>query len=234
MQNTDDILNEVERRFYDIPFENSDYQNETFLILAQQTPARAYRTIGLRMSTKIQAIKELKYGRQLDQIEIEEYQATIDDLDSTPFEKRKAQVEINKKKSGHNYTNKLLNDAIHDLNYMYTWLQKFPEYTREQFELEERDHFLSKLTLSKQCAGDGNSESLAFMDPKNKKKFNINLEDANTMVGSDKVSVPFITHKPSGKEIINELSLHPLVVKMLTKDKSKITHMIKDTETIID
>ena len=220
MKNTDDILNEIERRFYDIPFENSDYQNETFLILAAQTPARAYRTIGLRMNSKIQAIKELKYGRQLDAIEIEELQYTIDKDDSTIFERRKAQVEINKRKSGHNYTNKLLNDAIHDLNFMYSWLQKFPEYTREQFELEEKDHFLHKLTLSKQCAGDGNSESLAFMDSVNKSKFETNLSGANELVGSDKVMIPFIPHA-SGHQESTATSLHPLVVDMLLDPNTK-------------
>ncbi len=66
-----EIIKEIEDAFYDIPFENSAFQNEYFVLQGQYTPARAYRAIGLRMSSKLQAINELKYGRQLEEINIE-------------------------------------------------------------------------------------------------------------------------------------------------------------------
>ena len=48
-----DVLKELEEAFYDIPFENSDFQNKMFVVADQLTPARAYRAIGLRMFAKI-------------------------------------------------------------------------------------------------------------------------------------------------------------------------------------
>jgi len=161
MNNTDQILTELEQRFFDIPFENSQYQDKAFLITAQHTPARAYRAIGLRMFSKIQAIKELKYGRMLEEVELEELQETIDNPNFNKFEKRKAEIEIERKLSSRGYTNKLLNDAIAELNFLYSELNKFPKYTREQFELEEKEHFNRR--LNQQLVAQGAKESLVNM-----------------------------------------------------------------------
>ena len=54
------VLTEIEDAFFDIPFENSDFQTRAFVVASQQTPARAYRAIGLQMFSKIQAVKEYK------------------------------------------------------------------------------------------------------------------------------------------------------------------------------
>jgi hypothetical protein len=148
MKNPSDILNEIETAFYNIPFDNSDYQNKAFVLAAQLTPARAYRALGLRMSAKLRAIDELKYSRQREQVDIDEWQSIIDDPDATVFAKRRAQIDIDQKRSVRNYTDKLLNDAILELDLLYAEFQKFPRYTREQFELEERKHF--ELSLQSQ------------------------------------------------------------------------------------
>ena len=46
-ENVAAVLQEVQEAFYDIPFENSQFQTEAFVIAAQLTPERAYRAIGL-------------------------------------------------------------------------------------------------------------------------------------------------------------------------------------------
>jgi hypothetical protein len=178
--NTDQILTELENRFFDIPFENSQFQDKAFLITAQHTPARAYRAIGLRMFSKIQAIKELKYGRQLEEVELEELQETID-TSTNKFEIRKAQIEKEKKLSMRGYTNKLLNDAIAELNFLYSELQKFPAYTREQFEAEEAIHFDRR--LNQQLQAQGAKESLLFMH--NTDTFDKMCEAARLEIGQD-------------------------------------------------
>ena len=150
--NTNDIFKELEEAFYDIPFENSDFQNKAFVLAAQLTPARAYRAIGLRMSAKLRAIDELKYSRQREQVDIDEWQSIIDDPDTTVFAKRRAQIDIDQKLSIRNYTDKLLNDTIHELDLLYSEFQKFPRYTREQFELEEQKHFELSLTSQLESA----------------------------------------------------------------------------------
>lgn len=162
-EQTGDILKELEKTFFDIPFENSDFQNKVFVIAAQETPARAYRAIGLKMFSKIQAIKELKFTRQLEEVDIDEKQAIINKLDSSVFDKRRAQIEIDRILSARGYADKLLNDAIHELNFLYSELKKFPQYTREQFELEEYQHFEKKLTLQIETHGNGSLQSLAAM-----------------------------------------------------------------------
>ena len=156
------MIEEIQAAFYDIPFENSDYQNKVFMVQNQLTPARAYRSIGLRMLAKLRAIDELKFGRELEQVDIDEYQATIDSDTSSTFEQRRAAIEIRKKESKIQWEDKLLNDAIRELNCLYSEFKKFPTYTREQFELEEADHFEQDLQLQL-TAGNGPQRSLAVM-----------------------------------------------------------------------
>lgn len=160
---TPDAITEIETAFFDIPFENSDFQNANFVLAAQITPARAYRALGLRMSAKLRAIDELKFARQLEEIDIEEKQAICTSVDANDFDKRRAQIEINKILSTRNYTDKLLNDAIHDLNFMYEKFKKFPRYTRETFELEEHQHFEESLKLQIESQGNGAIQSLCNM-----------------------------------------------------------------------
>lgn len=178
--NVEHILETLDKKFFDIPFENSTFQNENFIINAQQTPARAFRAIGLRMYSKISAVNELKYARQLETVDIDEWQEVIDAENSTQFEKRRAAINIKQKQSMSGYTDKLLNDAIAELNFLYRKLKEFPEYTREQFEGEERDHFTYKLNLSLQTNGNGAQESLTYMQ--NTEAFNINMEQAKKLI----------------------------------------------------
>lgn len=157
------VLSELETAFYDIPFENSDFQNSMFVVAAQQTPARAYRAIGLRMFAKIRAIKELGFGRRLEEIDLAEKQAKLDDPAIPHFEKLRTQVEIDKIIDQRSWTDKLLNDALKELGCLYGEFKKLPSYTREQFEEEERLHFQMK--LERQAQGHtGALESLANMN----------------------------------------------------------------------
>jgi hypothetical protein len=161
---TDDVLTEIKNAFYDIPFENSDFQNANFVLAAQITPARAYRAIGLRMSAKLRAIDELKYARMLEEVDMDERQAKIDDPSTSEFDRRRAVIESQKALSVRDYTDKLLNDAIHDLNFMYAEFKKYPTYTRAQFEMEEHQHFSESLSLQVDTNGNGALQSLSNME----------------------------------------------------------------------
>lgn len=163
MTHTENILNEVENAFFDIPFENSRYQTKMFVIQAQQTPARAYRSIGLQMMGKIQAIKEMKYSRDLEDVDIDEWQSLIESTDTSAFEKRRLNIKIRKALDGRSYTDKLLNDAIIELNCLYDEFQKYPKYTREIFESEEEEHFSLKLANQIKSGGNGALMSLETM-----------------------------------------------------------------------
>lgn len=157
------ILTELETAFYDIPFENSDFQNSMFVVAAQQTPGRAYRAIGLRMFAKIRAIKELNFARRLEEIDLQEKQELVNNEQASRFERMRAQVEIDKMLDQRAWTDKLLNDALKELGCLYTEFKKLPAITRDQFEEEERLHF--QLKLERQIQGHvGAHESLANMN----------------------------------------------------------------------
>lgn len=164
MRVIDDVLNELESRFFDIPFENSAMQDRAFVVAAQHTPARAYRSIGLRMSAKIRAIQELEFARKKDEIDIAELEAKITNKKISKFDRQRAALEIEKIISGRSYADKLLNDAIQSLNVLYAELKKYPHYTREQFEAEERLHFETRLISQVANGGNGALESLQAMD----------------------------------------------------------------------
>jgi hypothetical protein len=162
-ENVDSVLQEVQEAFYDIPFENSQFQTENFVIAAQVTPERAYRSIGLRIHSKIQAVLEAKHGRAKEDIDIEELQAKIDNPDTSEFDRRRAQLDIDFKLANRPYTDKLMNDALTELNILYAHFQKLPRYTREQFELGEREHF--DIKLNRQLLGvQGAAEALENMN----------------------------------------------------------------------
>lgn len=157
------VLSELETAFYDIPFENSDFQNSMFVVAAQQTPGRAYRAIGLRMFAKIRAIKELNFARRLEEIDLQEKQELVNNEQASKFDRMRAQVEIDKMLDQRAWTDKLLNDALKELGCLYTEFKKLPAITRDQFEQEERLHF--QLKLERQARGQvGALESLANMN----------------------------------------------------------------------
>lgn len=161
--NPESILKEIEEAYAGIPFGNSDFQNRAFVLAAQITPARAYRQIGLRMFDRIQSIKELRYNRAKEDIDIDEKWALIASPDASIYDKRRAELDIQQILDRRNYQDKLLADAITELECLYAEFRRLPRYTREQFEAEERDHF--ELRLRRQCQiGEGPQASLADME----------------------------------------------------------------------
>jgi len=144
--NVPDVLKEIQDAFYDIPFENSQFQTEAFVVAAQVTPERAYRAIGLRMNSKIQALNEAKYGRMKEDIDIEELEYKIADPATDQFDRRRYQLDIEQKLANRPYSDKLINDALVDLNIMYHHFKALPRYTRDEFEAGEATHFEVKLT----------------------------------------------------------------------------------------
>lgn len=161
-QATGNVLQELEEAFFDIPFENSDFQNRAFVVAAQQTPARAYRAIGLRMHSKIRAVKEYQYSQAKLAIDIEEREAKIADERTDPFERRRLELENVKARDDSGWSKKLLNDALRELDCLYAEFKKLPKYNRAQFEAEEQKHFNGRLNRQL-LPGGGARESLDNM-----------------------------------------------------------------------
>lgn len=162
-ENVHDVLAEVQQAFFDIPFENSAFQTENFVIASQITPERAYRAIGLRMHNRIQALLEAKYGRAKEDIDLEELQEKIDNPNTSSFDRRRAQLDVEYKLANRKYTDKLINDAISELNILYKHFKVLPKYSRLEFEAGERQHFEER--LNRQVLGmQGAQESLINMN----------------------------------------------------------------------
>lgn len=147
------VLTRLEDAYFDIPFENSDFQNRAFVMASQQTPGRAYRAIGLRMFAKIRAIKEYLIQKERNAIDIEEKEAKIADPATSEFDRRRLRLDIIQIEEGRKWGEKLLNDALRELTCLHQEFVKFPQYTRESFELEEQTHFQAKLTRALQAQG---------------------------------------------------------------------------------
>lgn len=155
------LLEQIEEAYYDIPFENSDFQNRAFVMASQQTPARAYRAVGLRMFAKIRAIKEHKIACERHKIDIEEKREKIAHPDTSRFDRRRLELDIIQIEEQRAWGEKLLNDALRELSCLYTEFLKLPRYTREQFEAEEPAHYEAKLTRA--LTAQGARESLLAM-----------------------------------------------------------------------
>lgn len=149
-----DVLAELQAAFYDIPFENSQFQTEAFVISAQITPERAYRAIGLRMHDRVQAVLEAKHQRAMEDVDIAELRAKIENPATSVYDCQRAELEIQYKLARRPFADKLMNDALAELNVLYAHFQKLPRYDRAQFELGERAHFQEKLERQmKGCVG---------------------------------------------------------------------------------
>lgn len=162
-ENADGVIDIINEAFYDIPFENSAFQTEQFVIAAQITPERAYRSIGLRLHSRLQALKEAKYNAMREEIDIEELQEKIADPNTNKFDRRRAEIEIEQKIANRPFTQKLINDAVQECNVLYKHFQALPKFTREQFEKGEKQHFTLRLNRAVQGI-QGAQESLVNME----------------------------------------------------------------------
>ena len=143
--NTNEIFEEIQTAFFDIPFENSTFQTEAFVISAEITPERAYRAIGLRLMSKLSSLREAKYAYMKTQIDLDEIEFNLKEGKLNQFDIRRELIKKEEILSSSYMTNKLIHDAITDLNTLYKHFKALPKYTREQFEASERQHFEQRL-----------------------------------------------------------------------------------------
>lgn len=164
-QEINSIVKEIEEAFWDIPFENSAFQNINFVVNQQFTPGRAYRAIGLRLHSKLRALQEAYFGRRIEEIDLAELEEKRDNPNTNKFEKMRTEIEIEKKLSHRNYTDKLINDAMVEVQTLYNEYKKLPRYNREMFENEEGTHFQARLNRQIQGVGGAAEALLAMQNP---------------------------------------------------------------------
>lgn len=161
-ETADNVIVELENAFYDIPFENSKFQTEAFVIASQITPERAYRSIGLRMMSKLRALNEAKFAKMRQEVDLDEIDYKLQDPTLDKFERRRQEIKKQEILSGNYWSDKLINDAIQELNILYGHFKNLPKFTRVQFEQAEKLHFEQR--LNRQVQGiQGANESLVNM-----------------------------------------------------------------------
>ncbi|CAB4140517.1 hypothetical protein UFOVP405_50 [uncultured Caudovirales phage] len=139
--NASEILEEIENAYFDIPFGNTDFQCENFVIANAITPARAYRIIGLQIQTLLASIEETKYSEKIKQIDIMELEEKLNDPSISKYEKMRDEIKLERLKKPDTWHQKLVNDTIRQLNLYYAHFKRLPKYTREQFEQQEKLYF---------------------------------------------------------------------------------------------
>lgn len=137
-----EIIDEINKSIYDIPFGNSNFQNLAFMMASQITPERAYRALVMRLRDRISALKSVKFSKMKTEIDVEEKKYKIADEKTNVFEKRRLEIELMELEDSLPFQEKLINDTVHECNFLYNLFLKFPKYTREEFEKGEELHFI--------------------------------------------------------------------------------------------
>lgn len=127
----------------EIPWGNSDWQNKQAVINMELTPERAYRHASLRIINRLQALNESYYQIKKDSIQIERLQRKIDTV-TDDLDKEEAQIEIELIVSRKSYQQKLIKDAIREIESLSPIIKSIGKLTREQFENAEAGHFEMK------------------------------------------------------------------------------------------
>lgn len=138
-------IEEIEKASLAIPFGNSKFQNENFVMAGEITPARAYRHCLLRLNDRLTALRECYYNLQLEIIDIEELEEKNLDENINKFEKRRNLLTIEKKRTEREHNSKLVSDCMKEIDTLYNAFTQFKKYTNEEFEAEEKLHFELKL-----------------------------------------------------------------------------------------
>lgn len=146
LNSVDSILTEIDSAFYDIPFGNSAFQTRAFVIAAAITPERAYKTIGLQLSSLLSNIKNNLIGKQIAEIKLEQKKEKLNDPKLDKFDKQILELEILMEQSSLSTVAKLSNDSLNEFNVLYSEFKKLPKFTREQFENAEMNYYTQSLS----------------------------------------------------------------------------------------
>lgn len=144
-ERTRKIIEDVTVASAEIPFGNSAFQNNFFVMAAEITPGRALRHCLLRLHNRIAALKECYYSLQLEDIDIAEMEYKMTSDRYSRFAKQRYALKIEQKKVNRISTQKMIEDCIQEIETLYSAFQSLPKMNRIEFENEERKHFELKL-----------------------------------------------------------------------------------------
>lgn len=143
-----DLDAEYEHRAQHIPYGNSDFQNRAFAIGGYEGAERQYRATLLRWRDRRQALREAQYNLRRNDIEMRRLQAKIDDPATDAFDRELAQIDLEERRERMPDAEKLIRDAIAEMETCVQVARGFPELTRAEFEAGELPHFTAHLAIA--------------------------------------------------------------------------------------
>lgn len=144
-------LEEIRNAFFDIPFNNTGFQTEMFVIAAQITPARSFRTIGMQLFALIKELQAVDRHRDLNQLKAEEIKNRLETEELSKLVRRELEYELADLQDETYHSDKSINDKLHEFSILYNHFKKLPKYSRQQFEAEERLYY--EQNLQRQAMG---------------------------------------------------------------------------------
>ena len=141
-ENPEEKLKELESLFETVPFGNSQFQN-VFMSACQETKARKYRHVLLQINQKLLALKESEFKLRRTKIEISKIEEDLNKAEG--FTKELLQIDLEEKKWAMSGAQKLINDALIELNTFNSIRESLPAYSREEFEAEEKEYWKARL-----------------------------------------------------------------------------------------
>ena len=135
-----------------IPFGNSEFQNVSTIVNWEISPHRALRHSLLRIQNKLNALNECYYWQKENEIKIERLERKNKRLEKEKTEDYDLDVrdnnnEIEKINSNKSSTDKLIKDAICEINTLAPIVHKIGKLSKDEFEKFEKQHFIRKLRL---------------------------------------------------------------------------------------
>lgn len=131
------------KQMENVPFGNSVFQNLHFGG-GQESPARLYRNALLQLNQKLNVLQECKFRRERSEIDIEEIEHKL--KTSEGFDRRRLEIDLREKRFQLDNELKLIDDIFVEVNTFKYILGTLPEFTREEFEAEEREYWKERLT----------------------------------------------------------------------------------------
>lgn len=146
-KNIDDLIRDVYARLENVPLGNSFFQEEFFVLLKEETPARIYKTLLMQLSTYANASKKFSLELRKANVELKmiqrDYELSKDDLESELI-----QISIEEKEFQIQGIISRYKNAEKSTEFVQNFLNEFETlkngFTREEFENQERFYFQRK------------------------------------------------------------------------------------------
>jgi len=141
------IVDEIKEAAHNVPFNQSSFQN-IYLSIPHITDERDYRHALLQADGKINNLMAARFLTKRILIDIKEILLNMES--ASGFELERMQIDLEEKEWNLNNNQKLIDDAMIELNDYYQVFKALPKFTREQFENGEKAYWSKRFAMEAQ------------------------------------------------------------------------------------